>query len=215
LTPILTYISGYKPAYNYQQLLKETVESYISTSAIEQASQQLIAMDPVTILDVDWENVLTEPPEMQKRLFTLQARDFMPAKYNFTKQESINRALGQKGEEFILKYEQNRLVMAGREDLAKEIEWTSEVHGDGAGYDIRSFNPANDDELFIEVKTTKLGKYLPFYISGNEVEFSRKKHDHYSLYRVYDFKRDPKLFMLNGDVSQHVNLHPTTYRASF
>ncbi|WP_235362880.1 protein NO VEIN domain-containing protein [Brevundimonas diminuta] len=38
--------------------------------------------------------------------------------------------------------------------MARKVEWTSQEHGDGAGYDIRSFDPAGREWL-IEVKATR------------------------------------------------------------
>jgi hypothetical protein len=89
------------------------------------------------------------------------------------------------------------------------------VEGDGAGFDIRSFNPESEKELFIEVKTSNCGKYQPFYISENEVAFSKEYASQYSLYRVFNFKRAPKLFMMPGDVNQNVQLVVNAYKAFF
>lgn len=208
-------INGYKPAYNYQQLLKETVESYLLGSNIDREVQILIDTTPDDIQNIDWNNVLRQPPEFQKQLLKDRAREFKPAQYNFTEQENKNRTLGQKGELFVIQFEQQRLLNVGRKDLADEIEWTSKEKGDGAGYDIRSFNHVKNEELFIEVKTTSLGKYMPFYITDNEVEYSRVNNDRYSLYRVFEFRSEPKLFMLDGDISDHVNLEAIKYRAGF
>ena len=70
--------------------------------------------------------------------------------------------------------------------------------------------------MFIEVKTTNSGKYQPFYISQNEVEFSREFNQQYSLYRVYDFrKRERRLYRMPGFVEDHVSLNPILYRAGF
>ncbi len=69
-----------------------------------------------------------------------------------------------------------RLWRTGRDDLLSAVEWTSKEHGDGAGYDIRSFDGKTDDELFIEVKTTNSGMYQPFLITQNEVAFSEKRN---------------------------------------
>ncbi|MCV5158635.1 DUF3883 domain-containing protein, partial [Klebsiella pneumoniae] len=39
--------------------------------------------------------------------------------------------------------------------------------------------------------------------------------DQFHLYRVFQFRDGPRLFTLPGDLSQHVHLKPTDYRASF
>jgi uncharacterized protein DUF3883 len=209
------YIIGYKPAFNYQKLLKETIEAALQINSIAQASDELIAEETMDVKGVKWDKVLVDAPDFNYQESKILTRDFNPRQYNFTDRERQNKKLGIDGEEFTLNYERQRLARAGRDDLVREIEWTSKDKGDGAGYDIRSFNLDDEKELFIEVKTTKLGKYLPFYVSNNEVEFSKLNQKQYSLYRIYEYRNDPKLFMLNGDISQKVNLQTTMYKASF
>jgi len=211
------YITGYKPAWNYQKLLKDIIVSYLSANkqVVEQSVNDLIAIEPAQP-DIDnWQQVLTDPPESTKESNQHRVREYRPGYFDFSAREAGNRKLGLTGEEFIMKYEDYRLRNLGREDLAKEIEWTSKVKGDGAGYDIRSFDVQNEKELFIEVKTTNSGKYQPFYISDNEVSFSDQYASQYALYRVYQMKADPKLFKLFGQIESQVNLSPKTYSASF
>ena len=56
--------------------------------------------------------------------------------------------------------------------------------GDGVGFDVLSFDEADDSERFIEVKTTGLGKHFPFYVTANEVRCSEDCPDRFRLYRV-------------------------------
>lgn len=138
-----------------------------------------------------------------------------PAKPNYAERESRNRVLGERGEEFVLAIERRRLSEIGRSDLVDDVEWTSKVKGDGAGYDIRSFSGESDKPLYIEVKTTNAGKYQPFLISTSELAFSEEYEEDYRLCRVFEFSKNAKLFQLDGRVSSHVNLSATVYRASF
>jgi hypothetical protein len=156
-----------------------------------------------------------EAPGIREADNTPRTREYSPRFYDYAKKEAVNRKMGERGEEFALKVEKNRLQLLGREDLAKEVEWTSKVKGDGAGYDIRSFDHERERELFIEVKTSNGGKYQPFYISENEVAFAKDYSEQYSLYRVFNFKRGPKLFMLPGDIRQNVQLVANTFKAIF
>lgn len=102
--------------------------------------------------------------------------------------------------------------MAGRADLAERVVWASQEIGDGLGYDIISFSAA-EDELLIEVKTTQGGSATPFFLSSNEVVVSRDKADQYLLYRVFDFSKAPKLFVLAGSLEETLDLQATSYRA--
>lgn len=211
------YISGYKPAFNYQQQLKDIVFMRLTEDRqlFEKQVDSFISQEPPLINDLDWSNVVEAAPEKSILSHHTETREFSPRFYNFAEREFNNRQMGQRGEEFALQFEKKRLQLLKRDDLAKEVEWISKKDGDGAGYDIRSFNPKNDDELFIEVKTSNCGKYQPFYISENEVAFSKKYSNQYSLYRVFNFKRSPKLFMLPGDIGQNVQLVVNTYKAIF
>ncbi len=111
-------------------------------------------------------------------------------------------------------YERWRLIQHGHEGLAKQVEHTSKVRGDGAGYDIRSFEE-DGRERFIEVKTTAYAKETPFFISNGEISFANSHELEFRLYRVFEFRRAPRMFELRGRPDRHCRLDPTTYRASF
>src|SRR4051812_14439877 len=55
-------------------------------------------------------------------------------------QDARNRKLGLAGETLVFEVERQRLVAAGRPDLADAVVHVSVVEGDGAGYDIRSID---------------------------------------------------------------------------
>ena len=52
-------------------------------------------------------------------------------------------------------------------------------------------------------------------MTGNELEFSQESGDAFHLYRVFQFRTRPLLYMLRGDVSKQLHLEPIDYRASF
>lgn len=212
-----TYIKGYKPAWNYQNLLEHIVLERIKdySSDILQAENDLLKKVNENQIDINWRSVFVDPPEKMNDHQIREPQLSKPRHTDYAEREARNRSLGKKGELFVLEVEKKRLADMGREDLLKGIEWTSSVKGDGAGYDIRSFYGKTDDELFIEVKTTNAGKYQPFLITANEVEFSRQKSTNYSLYRVFDFSENPAIFSLNGQITDHVNILPQVFRATF
>jgi len=209
------YVTGLKPLWNYQKQLEKVVLTQLigqDTKLAEVLEKTLIVPEDVV---VNWDSVLdTEVPEHIPGVREPKSK-YLAHKVDYSQRESNNRKLGERGEEFILEYEKRRMTNAGRSDLINDVEWSSKIQGDGLGYDIRSFNPENDEELFIEVKTTNSGKYQPFFISQNEVNYSKEFSEAYSLYRVYQYKTNPRLFCMNGDVCQHVNLNAKTYKASF
>ncbi|HEY0052097.1 MAG TPA: DUF3883 domain-containing protein [Caulobacteraceae bacterium] len=135
-------------------------------------------------------------------------------KFDPAARDHRNRALGQAGEERIVAFEGERLIAAGRADLARRVEWTSDVRGDGAGYDIKSFDPSGAERL-IEVKTTRGLGTTPFFLTRTEREVSTERPEAFRLYRLYDFAAEPRLFKLKPPLEASVTLEPETWRAGF
>lgn len=85
--------------------------------------------------------------------------------------------------------------------------------GDGLGYDIQSFHGLTDEPAYIEVKTTRYAKEVPFYISENEVEASNDLGPAYRLLRLYRYgKPDTGYYRLLGPLARNAQLRPETYR---
>jgi hypothetical protein len=170
---------------------------------------------PSASSEPDWDVVLESKPELEKVSTSDGVREYSARQYNYAAREDHNRKLGERGE-FVLQLERRRLATSGRTDLAEEVQWISKTRGDGAGYDVRSFDTATEQELFIEVKTANSGKYQPFFmISDNEVAFSEEYQEQYSLYRVFQFKSDARIYTLEGNIRRHVNLLVREYTATF
>ena len=125
-----------------------------------------------------------------------------------------NRVLGRAGEERVLAYERSVLRSAGRDDLARKVRWVSEEDGDGAGYDIASFERDGRSRL-IEVKTTNGWDRTPFHITRNELAVAEARRAEWCLFRLWNFSREPKAFELRPPLDAHVSLTATSYRASF
>ncbi len=132
---------------------------------------------------------------------------------NYLERESRNRELGRAGEEIVVRFEHERLWRAGKKALAERIEHVSVSQGDGLGYDVLSFDETGQERL-IEVKTTRFGSMTPFFVSANEVTVSDQRADVYYLYRLYDFRDDPRLFVLDGALATNCDLKATQFRAS-
>jgi len=49
----------------------------------------------------------------------------------------------------------------------------------------------------------------------NEVDLSRSEADHFHLYRLFDFRKEPHLFSFRGAVDNHCHLDPITFHARF
>jgi hypothetical protein len=129
--------------------------------------------------------------------------------------DSKNKKLGVDGELLVLDQEIKALRGLNLHDLADKVLHVSVVEGDGAGYDIKSYD-AEGNVKYIEVKTTKGSAATSFFISPNELEFSKHHKDHYFLYRLYEFEvvtASAKAFVLKGDLSSQLNIIPTQFKA--
>lgn len=135
-------------------------------------------------------------------------------KYDVAKRDDRNRTLGRAGEQHVFAHERASLLAAGRTDLAERVRWVSQVDGDGAGYDIQSFDADGSDRL-IEVKTTNGWERTPFYITRNEMEVAEAYRDNWRLVRLWNFAREMRAFELRPPLEAHVSLMATSYQASF
>ena len=63
------------------------------------------------------------------------------------------------------------------------------------------------------MKTTGLGKYFPFNVTVNELRCSEARPQEFHLYRVFNFGRDARLYILPGALSASCHLDATQYRA--
>jgi hypothetical protein len=122
--------------------------------------------------------------------------------------------LGRAGEERVLVHERASLRAAGRTDLAERIRWVSHLDGDGAGYDILSFDSAGRDRL-IDVQTTNGWERTPFPITRNELAVAEERRSDWHLMRLWNFAREPKAFELRPPLEAHLSLMATGFQASF
>lgn len=159
-----------------------------------------------------YKKFLIDPPISTHRQVNERRSEFLVKNFDFTEIEKNNKELGQEGEKFIVQQEHERLQSIGRPELAEKIEWTSEVKGDGAGYDILSFEETGEPR-YIEVKTTTREIDAPFLITKNEVDFSQSHIQNYYLYRVFNFKDSPRFFILEGNLEEHCQLIPKLFEA--
>jgi hypothetical protein len=209
----LPTIKGYQPLFNYQSSLDDSVARWLAAHPGWEPS--LLANHPNGVDDPPALFVGTAPTlrnapppaELEKTLAV--ARHFYVAA-----RDARNRALGQAGEERVVRHERSQLQHHGRDDLARRVRWVSREDGDGAGYDIASFTPDGSVRL-IEVKTTNGWERTPFYISQNELAVATEHCERWCLFRLYDFATAPRAFELRPPLDAHVSLTATQFQASF
>jgi len=207
----IPFIRGYKPLPHFQNSLLDAVERYLTAKG--QPIFQFTATAPERVAEASALWVGPAPDVSPKEQDEPERLRQLVRKFDPAERDARNRKLGKLGEELVFMHEQWRLRSADRVELAREVEWTSEVRGDGAGYDIRSFE-LDGTERLIEVKTTNGPAKTPFFLSENERAFSDERPDAFRLLRLYSFAENPKAFELRSPLGERLALNPASYRAS-
>ena len=161
--------------------------------------------------------VHSEELPSKKRLGTTKELFRVRKAPDYAARDANNREVGLEGELLVLGYERARLAKLGRKDLADNITHTSVIEGDGAGYDIKSFNK-DGSARYIEVKATRGSIDADFYMSPNEIKFSQLHASNFYLYRVYNMRNEtgaPHVYIIEGNVLDNFEASPTNFRMNF
>ena len=176
-------------------------EYNIASNLFKKDSAALIKKVPAPIVNIDLKKI-----DVKSSRTTKKETDYLEKEIN-------NRNLGLSGEEAVMNYENERLRKL---NIAKSVRHISKELGDSEGYDIL-FYDENGEEIFIEVKTTRLPESRAFFITKNELEFSKKHSAKYLLYRLFDFNsitHQGNFFILIGDMNTVCALTPIVYEAT-
>lgn len=212
----MPYIKGYQPRSNYQNLLEDEVLAVLQqrksiVKVFNEFVKEKVEVEPATVRFDKWSTEAPERTEKPKKAHWA----FNPVKKNYLEIEQRNASTGNSGEQLVYDYEIWRLKKAKLPELAKQVKWVSRDNGDGAGYDILS-RDVKGGKMFIEVKTTKLGKESPIFFSNLEFEFSKLNKSNFYLYRVFNVKEAPKLFIKQGQLGEIcLRTEPISYKGYF
>src|SRR5216683_382517 len=202
-------IRGYLPAANYQKAIIAAIDRYLTQNPLALHPERAVsglAERPGLFVET--------PPALLPVAPRREDIERLVRKFNPVERDFRNRKLGRDGEELVIQFERERLKQRDRPDLARKIRWVSEEDGDGAGYDILSFDEKGK-ERFLEVKTTVGSDTTPFYITRNELSLSSERPEAFRLCRVFDFSKRPRMFELTPPLKNFVHLSPLSYEASF
>lgn len=206
------WILGYKPAFNFQTSLIDAVVRWLDRHpnwlSIGGRSASTTFQEEVALWIGPPPTHSNTPPPAELEQMAAIAR-----KYDVASRDARNRSLGRAGEERVLTHERSSLVAVGRTDLAERIRWVSHVDGDGAGYDIQSFEQDGSQRL-IEVKTTNGWERTPFYITRNELSVADANRDAWRIVRLWNFTRETRAFELRPPLNAHISLMATSFQAT-
>jgi len=211
-----SWISGYKPAFNFQGALVDAVARWLATHPSWIVGENRPALMPTHSRVRSVAPLWVGPPPTHSNVpppAELEQMTAIANKFDVAGRDARNRALGRAGEERVVAHERSVLMSANRADLAKRVRWVSDEDGDGAGYDVESFEIDGRSRL-IEVKTTNGWERTPFYISRNELAVADNRRSEWCLVRLWNFAREPRAFEIRPPLSAHVALTPTSFEAS-
>ncbi|GMO38063.1 DUF3883 domain-containing protein [Bradyrhizobium sp. TM233] len=203
------WINGYKPLAHYQDALVPAVERNIrrEPNFLYPASTDT---QPLALND---DAIFVAPPQLTDMEKTLPpAIRQLVGKFDPAERDARNRSLGKAGEKFVVEFERIRLRRAGREDLADNVRWVSDLDGDGYGYDVRSFEPDGQERL-LEIKTTCGHERTPFWLTKREVDVAAERRDKYRVRRVFHFRNHAQMFEIAPPLEHALFMTPTTYSA--
>jgi Domain of unknown function (DUF3883) len=210
------WIEGYKPASNYQAALLDGVVRYLNAKPawiepVFKAREKTV--DPILREN---QTLWIGPPPTHSNLppaIDLVKAKAVAEKFDVAERDARNRKLGLAGEERVFQHERSLLNSAGRDDLARKVRWVSQEDGDGAGFDILSFDQ-NGGPRLIEVKTTNGWERTPFHITRNELNVANENRDSWNLIRLWNFAKEPKAYEIRPPLERYVELTPTSFLAS-
>jgi hypothetical protein len=206
-------IGGYKPASNYQGILRDVVgEALTHDSGIEKATERALARIDLRPIATGGVPDIVSAPHVQLSVSEWVPRD-KGIRRDYLQREGQNRKLGHAGELAVVAFEQRRLIGLGKGHLAAKVEHVSESQGDGLGFDVLSYDE-NGAKRMIEVKTTRYRSEIPFFVSSNEIAASKYLRDSFHIYRLFQFEKKPGMYTLRGPVGDSCELRATEYLAA-
>lgn len=217
----LPTINGYKPFSNFQDALGRTIERYLldhpdvlhGDATIPRWGRDSAGGSRPGFIDTPAIFVDDGPPPPgAPRALRPQGLERLVRKFDPVARDFRNRSLGKMGEALIVDFERRRLEALERKDLASKVRWVAQEDGDGAGYDIHSFDRQGNDRL-IEVKTTQGARSTPFFVTRNELSLAHERPEHFRLYRLYEVGQASRLFKLKPPLEEAVTLEAETWRA--
>jgi len=206
----MPWIPGYKPMRNYQNAIFEAIDRYLTKypEIVEPGPISPVARSFPTEIFVPAPAFAAADTAGPARLRHL-VRKFDPVARDYR-----NRSLGKAGEQFVVDVERHLLSTAGHPDLAQKVRWVAAEDGDGAGYDVLSFDLTGRERL-LEVKTTNGSARTPFFLTRTEADMAAERPADWRIYRVHQFAREPRIFAIAPPLEHSLNLSPEVWRASF
>lgn len=154
--------------------------------------------------------VCRDKPKEGKLDLPHTSKTFDGVDIDFMQKAKDQKDLGDAGEDLVKQYEIAELNLKGKADLAALVQ----IVKDGMGFDVLSYDEFGI-EKYIEVKTTVGNEYVPFYLSDNEIEFSKFRKGKYHIYRIYRYDAKSnfgEFYKISGDIDSQLLYKPISYQ---
>ncbi|MGD8688779.1 MAG: DUF3883 domain-containing protein, partial [Gammaproteobacteria bacterium] len=213
----LPFLASFPPVAGHSPTLARAVEGFVGTNP-DWVDRLWLPFDSAS---ADLPDRLVDPkavhqpaPEREKGqdVWTPRRSEASGGYADFVLREASDWGLQAAGVRFALAFESARLRDLGAADRAEAIEVASGVGQAGLGYDLKVPEPGGGHRL-ISVKTTSYGARFPFLVSTAELACSHSNREAFHLYRVYDFARSPRLFILQGPLGDTLLMEQALIRA--
>ena len=196
-------------------LVQEQVEYIESVLDADDSVDEAPVDDQQLILPENFafQEAVVDLPKIRPSQPTVEGQEHAKkeSKTDYIKKASVNKMIGDWGEEFAISFERWRL--RDQPLLQEKIRHVSK-EDDSAGYDIFSFESDGSPRL-VEVKSTSGALDRPFFISARELETAEENKDKYVILRVFDLRDTPKCCEIRFPFKEVINLSPSTYLATF
>ena len=204
------WIPGYRPKRNYQSAIFDAIDRYLTKHSDVLESVPISPTPPALATEI----FVAPPPLVPVPERIPEGLKRLVRKFDPVARDHRNRSLGKAGEEFVYNLERRRLAAVGRSDLSQRVRWVAAEEGDGAGYDVLSFNTTGRERL-LEVKTTNGSARTPFFLTRNECDVAKQRPEDWCIYRIHLFAREPRIFTISPPLELKLDLHAELWRASF
>jgi hypothetical protein len=172
----------------YDEVVSNIISDHLESTKVghvaeEELKKLALGKENGIIVTFDLEKV--EPPTPRNKQKNI-IRVMPVTKKDYPAIQKENAETGNFGESKVFEYEQKLLK---KNNINQSVKWVA-LKDDTKGFDILSYENEFGKivEKHIEVKSTKRGKYSPFYISKNELE-KFKNNRNFVIYRVFDIDK--------------------------
>lgn len=177
---------------NWDLLIQKSKQFILDNKEIYDILESIAISDELNEIKNKSEIIEAKIPEVINSKIQSSKHQYSGSFTNYIEKARKDKQTGDLGEDLVLKHEKKKLANSIFSSKINEIKKMK----DGEGYDILSFDPNTGEEIHIEVKSTTGNSDEPFYMSLNEFNYLCDFPENYKLYRIYNIRKTPVMYIL-------------------